>query len=57
VLIYPRPSEFCGYCKIKKPCTCKCHDLDLINSKHHEIHIEEQEFIVKPVIDLEHFRP
>jgi len=55
VLIYPRPSEFCRKCKEQKTCPCECHNKDLINCKHYEIHIEEMEIKVKPVKDLEHF--
>ena len=56
MLIYPRPSKDCGNCKKEKTCSCKCHEIDLINCKHHEIHIDDQEFKVKPVVDLDHFR-
>ena len=56
MLIYPRPSKECGKCKEDKNCLCECHNLDLINCKHHEIHIDDEEIIVKSVVDLEHFR-
>ena len=56
MLIYPRPSKECGKCQEDKNCLCECHNLDLINCKHHEIHIDDQEFKVKPVVDLENFR-
>lgn len=56
MLIYPRPSEFCDYCKIEKPCPCECHNLDLINSRHYQIHIDDMLIKVKPVVDLDHFR-
>ena len=63
-MIYPRlvlhrtpcPSTLCGECRNNKNRVCKCHDIDLINSTHSEIHIEEQEIIVKTVVDLDHFR-
>ena len=57
MLIYPRPSKECGKCKEDKNCLCECHNIDLINSKHYEIHIDDEEIKVKPVVDLEHFRP
>ena len=56
MLIYPRPSEFCGKCKEDKNCLCECHNIDLINSKHYEIHVDDQEFKVKEIPDLDHFR-
>jgi len=56
MLIYPRPSEFCYSCLPGIFCECKCHDLDLINSKHQVIRIEEMEIKVKPNKDLDHFR-
>jgi len=56
MLIYPRPSKECGKCYEKDYCSCRCHDVNLINSKHYHIRIEEQEYKVKPVVDLEHFR-
>ena len=56
MLIYSRPSKECGKCKEDKNCPCECHNIDLINCKHYEIHIEEQEIKVKPVKDLDHFR-
>ena len=56
MLIYPRPSKECGKCQEDKNCVCECHNLDLINCKHHEIHIDDQEFKIKEIPDLDHFR-
>lgn len=63
-MIYPRlllhrtpcPSTFCGQCRENKNCVCECHNRDLINCGHYEIHIEEFNEPVKPVVDLDHFR-
>ena len=57
MLIYPRPSKDCGQCREEKNCECECHNKDLINCKHHEIHYEDFDLKVKPVVDLDHFRP
>jgi len=56
MLILPRPSILCQSCMKGEKCSCRCHDLDLTNGKHYHIRIEENDFIVKPVVDLEHFR-
>ncbi len=56
MLIYPRPSEFCDYCNVENPCTCQCHEKDLINSKHYHVHIEEFAGQVNATVNLEHFR-
>ncbi len=56
MLIFRRPSEFCDYCKVENPCTCQCHEKDLISGHHYHVHIEEFLGKVKPVVDLEHFR-
>ena len=56
MLIFPRPSEFCRFCKLEKICPCECHNKDLVNGQHYLIRIEQQEIKVKPVVDLEHFR-
>lgn len=56
MLIYPRPSKDCRNCEKEKVCSCKCHDIDLINCRHHIVRVEGLEITVKPVVDLEHFR-
>jgi len=55
-MIYPKPSLFCGKCMFDKKCDCICHDKDVINSKHYEIHEDDQKYTVKAVVDLDHFR-
>jgi len=56
MLIFPRPSKYCGFCKMEKICPCECHNKDLANGQHYLIRIEAQEIKVKPVVDLDYFR-
>ncbi len=55
-MIYPKPSKECGLCSKEENCPCECHNRDLINCRHYEVHIEEFNEPVKPVVDLDHFR-
>ena len=55
-MIFPRPSNLCGYCNIEDNCSCVCHLKDYTNNKHYRITDEEMPGKVKPVKDLEHFR-
>ena len=54
-MIYPRPSKDCGKCLEEENCPCECHNKDLMNCKHYEVHIEGLELKANPVVDLDHF--
>ena len=55
-MLIKRNSPLCGKCKIEKDCDCICHIKDVIESKHFEIHEDNMNYIVKAVVDLDHFR-
>jgi len=58
MLIFPKPSLDCGGCLKGLECDCLCHIEDLINCKHYEVHRDDSvKYVVKPVVDLDHFRP
>jgi len=56
MLIFPRPSKECEFCKLEKNCPCECHNRNLAYGHHYLIRIEPQEIKVKPAVDLDYFR-
>lgn len=46
----------CLRCKDVRKCDCLCHEEDLVNGRHYKIGREVEDIIVKPVVDLDHFR-
>ncbi len=56
MLIYRIGAPECKQCEYIIDCNCQCHVKDLVNGKHYLIKIEEGDYKVKPVKDLEHFR-
>lgn len=50
------PLSNCRKCHEIKICDCLCHEEDIIQNRHYEIHREPFDFKVQPVRDLDHFR-
>jgi len=55
-MLIKKNDPLCGKCLVDKNCDCECHTKDLVNGRHYEIHEDNMEFNVKPVVDLDHFR-
>jgi len=55
-MLNPRPSEKCGLCYVEKKCSCACHTDGLVVGHHFEVHIDDIQYKVKPVVDLEYYR-
>ena len=55
-MLNKRPSKLCGICKGDDNCKCECHNSNLVLGRHFEIHIDDMEYNVKPITDLDNFR-
>lgn len=55
-MLIQKNDPLCGKCLVDKNCDCLCHTEDIVSGRHYEIHREEFDGNVNPVVDLDHFR-